>query len=200
MTKDNYEDKPYYCLLSYDNSGFLQYDNKYRKTDSSYFEYGRPIVEYAYDLIFECEVSEEKMIKRDILYGIFGAPIINKRVLGILKNICPDDFQAFPALIRNAKPKAVPFENRDYYVLNIAKSVDSVDRESSIFEIHPYKPTKISKVKKLVFKKGCMGDNHLARDKFWQREELISPTLMKVLKKEKVKGISFYKDEEYSGY
>lgn len=189
--------KPYILLGSYSKSAYLRYDTSCRKTNSWYFKYGRPIPKYPYDLQFGCEDKEEKMVKWDILNSTFGSPIVNQKVLDILNTICPDDFQVFPAVIRNYKPRATPFENRDYFVLNITRTVDTIDREKSKYEESENSNSRIYGMKRSIFKENSIGPFHLARDKFWDHQELISLTLVKALKKEKVRGGSFYKDEDY---
>ncbi|KJV54819.1 hypothetical protein OCHUTO_1056 [Orientia chuto str. Dubai] len=49
--------------------------------------------------------------------------------------MCPDDFQAFPATIKNMKKKNLDFENHDYYVLHVIPLVDAIDKDKTMVKV-----------------------------------------------------------------
>lgn len=187
---------------------FVLYDWKVRKTDkiifwqgrSLPFDSGNPNMECTkqdpkdYDLILSTEGEEERLLKYDLLPNTMGTPIVSKRALDLLLDLCPKDIQAFPAVIegRNAKH---PFVNHDYVVLNITHTVDAIDREKSILRFYEDN-IEIKRIKSLVFKENCMNSHHISRLKGYEQDILVSPTLVDLFKKHKIKGALFLTDEQ----
>ena len=67
----------------------------------------------------------------DILTNNTPALLVNNKVKSILEEICPDDVQFFPAMIKHANAKMEPFENHDYWVVNICKQYEDLNWEKS---------------------------------------------------------------------
>jgi hypothetical protein len=194
MTK--YENKPYvwWSAGNYPQKGYLKYNWEKRKTDRFIFMRSQIVPVQKYDLILECGLAQEQFTKFDLLPNNIGSPILNQRALNILSAICPHDFQAFPVTIVNSL-KINAYENHDYFLINITHEVDSVDRETSYLDLGS-DGVDIEDIKKLFFKPNCMGDFHLAREKYFHGLKLISSILVKAFKKEKIKGGSFLTDLE----
>lgn len=192
----DYGNKPYvwWPAKNYPEKGYLKYNWRERKTDQYIFMGGHPVPQEDYDLILQCGFEEERLKKMDLLPGHVAAPIINQRAIDILSTICPNDFQVFPVIITNS-PEMEPYENRDYFLLNITQVVDSVDRENSYLYLGKDK-IDIRGIRKLVLEPDCMGNIHLAREKFYLGLKLISPILLNAFKKEKIKGGWFLRDFE----
>lgn len=190
----DYTHKPYiwWSAKNYPEKGYLKYNWQERKTDQYIFMRGHPVPQENYDLILESGFEEERLKKYDLLPGHVVAPIVNQRTIDILSTICPKDFQAFPVIITNS-PKIAPYKNHDYFLLNITQVVDSVDRENSYIKRGTMG---LDHIRKLIFKQNCMGNIHLAREKFFLSLPLVSPTLVNAFKKEKIKGGQFLTDLE----
>jgi hypothetical protein len=174
---------------TYSMKALLEYNWRVRKTNRFIFMDGKPVPVEDYDLILDSEVTEDKLTKYDILPNLSGSPIVNQKVIDVLKEICPNDFQAFPAIFRNKDNSISSFENKDYFLINITKLVEVIDMEKS--DVDLYESGNISSIRRLTFKEGGMGGVHLAREARTHSMELASGTLVQAFKKAKIKGVSF---------
>ncbi|CAM81066.1 hypothetical protein OTBS_1971 [Orientia tsutsugamushi str. Boryong] len=79
---------------------------------------GERMEEKEYNFIYGTNALQESLIKYDFLSQVDGRArfLVHRRVLDKLQEMCPDDFQAFPATIKNIKKKNPDFENHDYYI------------------------------------------------------------------------------------
>jgi len=207
MTKYN---KPYIWRTpqNFPQKAFLDYKWEKRKTDHYIFmdglrlpcNTGNPNLAATlqdpkdYDLQLETEATEERLIAYDVLPNNTPAPIVNQRVLNILTKYCSDDIQAFPVVIRNENPKLPDFENHDYFLINITRLVDAIDKRSS--KLTYYDTENINSIKKLRLQENCLLGYSLARIKGYEPLEIVSPNLVSLLKKEKITGAKFEKDYE----
>lgn len=191
-----FENKPYvwWDAGNYPDQGLLEYNWRKQKTDDLIFMRAHSVPAENYNLVLQCGIAEEKFKKFDILPNLTVAPIVNKHTVKILSQICPDNFQAFPVTIIN-KPTITTYENYDYFLLNITQEVDSIDRNKSYLKFWD-DGKDIRSIRKLVFKPGSMNGVYLAREKYFHPLLLISPTLVKVFQKEKIKGGRFITDLE----
>ncbi|PCI36120.1 MAG: hypothetical protein COB50_05140 [Thiotrichales bacterium] len=141
-------------------------------------------------------VPEETVKIFDVL-PVRTFPIFNKRAVGVLEKICPDDFQAFPIKIINSpdKKKLEPFENNDYFIINITNTVDALDKENS--NLKCYEDGSLYGVENLVLKSDVMGGHHLSRDETLHSKKLVSYELALELIKQKITGIAFEIDIAY---
>lgn len=142
------------------------------------------------DLVYEAEVTQEELLKYDCIYHTRISPFVTFVNSKILNELCSEDFQSFPIIIKNAHNSTPTFENRDYWVINITNLVDSIDKEKTISGGGP------DGLRKLVFKENTMDGHHLSRDVTENRIILASPTLMKIFKENKVTGVQLIKDYE----
>jgi hypothetical protein len=140
-----------------------------------------------YDLVFEAECAEEKFAKAGVISNTASALLVSTEVLEVLKDICPDDFQAFPTLVRGVNTKYPPFELTHFWLLNITNLSGKLDVERS------------EKCSQIVLFPDHMEGHHLSRLTEDRYKIIISQTLRKALKKLKVKGLTFEKDAEGKG-
>lgn len=83
-------------------------------------------------IVFGSKVASEQLEKFDFLGSYDGPNIIaHQRVVAKLNELCPNDFQALPAVIRNYDAKQPAFENKSFWVINILNEVDVIDRVQS---------------------------------------------------------------------
>lgn len=83
-------------------------------------------------IIFGINDENEDFTQYDFLECFDGpAFVVHDRVLKIFNELCPDDFQALPVIIKNNKPKGKQFENKDFWLINILKLVDIIDQKKS---------------------------------------------------------------------
>ena len=141
----------------------MDYKWRERSTDSSIFMGGKHLpcadvggLKYSkdpkeYDLIFASRVSPKEFTKFDCLPNNSTAPLVNQKVLNILNKLCPNDIQAFPAVIMPESGSPHSFENRDYWVINIIKLVEAINLEKSVVSFYEEIPDRVSNIKKLVF-------------------------------------------------
>ena len=153
-----------------------------------------------YDLIFHSESPPEIFLKRyDVLPNNTPAPLVNTKVKAILEELCFDDVQFFPAMIKQANAKMEPFENHDYWVVNICKQYDDLNWEKSELQYDLSRP-KILQIKgyKCICFNELRGQSipYLARLKNSLGYIVIHPDLVKRFKKEKIKGVKFIKNND----
>ena len=182
-----------------DNNSLI-FDPKKNVTDRYTFYSGEPVEEKNYQLVFEINMRENKLLELDIVPSTFPGLIVNKKVLNILRETCPKDFQVFPITIRNkdGKRKSKAFINNDYSLIHIVKKVDSIDFEESEFllvdDSRPKEPGNVIGPKRLRFKSNCMGGAHIAKDSTLKSIKFISTHLFHVLYKANIRGVEFMPD------
>jgi hypothetical protein len=190
------ENKPYVWRSSshYPRRAYLEYNRREGGADQYIFLQASSVKETNYDLILRCKAKDDVFTKFDVLENSTVAPIVNKKVVDLLNNVCPTDFQYFPVTIINF-PDTEEYINKDYYLLNITKHVDSVDRSISYIETREG-DVDIKSINKLYFKPDCMGSVHLARERYFHPLKLVSPFLVKEFKNHKIKSVNFLTDIE----
>lgn len=210
-----------YCKPYYWNENERSYKDvilwrsEERKTDSFIFMKGRHLPFDSkdprwpttiqdpkdYDLIFHSEVLPERFTSYDVLPNNCPAPLVNAKVKHLLETLCLEDVQFFPATVVPAKPKMESFENHDYWVLNICSLYEDVDFEQSetnFREISKDKPPIQSGYKRVIFKE-LTGQKipHIGRLIYSKSSIIVSPELVKIFKKEKIKGVRFTQNSEH---
>ena len=196
--------KPYLMYPSYvPNMHIADFPTSKRATDVYIFSYGRkvpfqsenpdytaPLQETKnYDLVYQSLVQPEIFLKYDFLPTNKPALVVNKKIINILSEICPEDIQIFPATIVSEKPKKLTFENHDFWVLNLTKTVNVIDETNSIYQQLENTPLKIPK--KLTFVENSMNNCHIGRQFNYTPHVIVSPELAAIFKKEKVTGVKF---------
>ena len=149
-----------------------------------------------YDLIFASSVLPKEFTKFDCLPNNSTAPLVNQKVLDILNKLCSNDIQAFPATIIPDKGSRNNFENHDYWVINITKKSEAIDRDNTEFLYlskslggDPYG------TKKLVLSEYT--EHFLSRDETLKTLKIVSPSLVQAFKKAGVTGVQFIEDKDY---
>ncbi len=190
-----YQNKPYIWdePNRFPNKAIGDYNWRIHKTNRLDFIQGKELNLKNPDLILSVEISSEQLLKYDCLPNNFGSPLVNKKVLSILNKLCPEDFQVFDAEIRTKDGIET-----SYKILNIIRTIDSIDMKKSIYKLSPEGIPR--NVQKLFFKKNCMGSYHMAREIYYHPLELVSKDLVQIFKKEKITGVRFLKDEELYDY
>ncbi|MBP9878297.1 MAG: hypothetical protein KBF71_08215 [Alphaproteobacteria bacterium] len=151
----------------------------------------KKIEEKKYDIIFGIKAQPNEFTKYDFLAGNDLIPlIVHQRVVNVLKENCPDEFQAFSVIIRNSDKNIQKFENHDYYAINLLNKIDCIDRDKSDLFYRDEEALEHDwfEIKRLVFKKEGIDPFQLAYLYGTQRE-IIHPSLATKLKK--CKGVEF---------
>ncbi|MBP9693378.1 MAG: hypothetical protein KBE16_01540 [Alphaproteobacteria bacterium] len=164
--------------------------------DLSNLYFSKRIKEKKYDIIFGIKALPDDFTKYDFLCCYDGAPmIVHRRVLDVLKNDCPGEFQAFSVVIKNFDKNDSPFENHDYYAINVLNNIDCIDRDKSdlFYRDEECLSQDRFEIKRLVFKKEGMEPFRLAY-LHGTRQEIIHPSLAAKLKK--CKGVEFRSADE----
>ena len=126
-------------------------------------------------LMFAIAGKEEKLKKYDFLSCPDGpAFVVHGRVVEKLQELCPDDFQAFPVLIRNLKETDEYFENKDFYLINILHVIDAIDRQETIIEDWG---DGVFNCENIHFKEDCMQGHLIARSNLIKATKLFAPKL-----------------------
>ena len=151
-----------------------------------------------YDLIFESECPPKEFTRFDCLPNNSTAPLINQKALNILNKLCPGDIQAFPATIIPEPGLKHGFENHDYWLINIARTIEAIDLKQSKLSFYKELPDRVDNIKKLVFKKDKQFEVPvIARISNRRSLEIVSPPLVQAFKKAKVTGVQFIEDKDY---
>jgi hypothetical protein len=152
--------------------------------------------------IVDFEVSQKRLLKFDCLPNNSSIPLVNNRVIkSILENLAPNEVQFFPA-----KVLCSDGELRGYFFLNVIAEIIGIDHEKSVY-------TNIETIDKvtgkrivldaisgftyLTYNPGCMGKYHLARDKEYHGNLLVSEKLKVIFDKEKITGVWLVPPEEF---
>lgn len=152
---------------------------------------GNPIKLGDRKIVFGIEATEEEFIQYDFLWCPDGpAFVVHKRVLDKLNELCPNDIQSLPMVIKNLNPKGSQFENKDFWLINILNNIDAQDKDKAIIENWG---DNLLMVKKKAFKENCMGSHLIIRDDL-STCVLFHPSLAKHFAKSR--GILFLTDEE----
>ena len=119
-----------------------------------------------------------------------GALIVHQRVLNIFNQVCTDDFQALPMVIKNLDPEGVKFENKDFWLINILNRFEVVDRNLSTITISP---NGVEYVENKVLKDNALGSHLLVIDDITMYT-IFHPSLAKYFINSR--GVQFLTDEE----
>lgn len=180
---------------------------EFRKTDSYKFMHGTelPTPEAdpfgseqdpnTYDLIYLSGRPEEKLLERDCLANNGQAPLVNQKVLDILSNICPNEFQAFPVVIKNETEKIPTFENKDYFLINVLRIEDLIDPEMS-------NPSYDDEGRFVFYHTIRLKSDFIVSSKLWRikdapSEVMVHPDVSRAFTKAKIRGVKFLRPEEY---
>ena len=181
--------------------GYARFRNSERKTNSYIFMEGKSLPFDSglpnwketlqdpkdYDLLYTYFYDAKKLKSYACMPNNGQAPLVNQKVLDILLDLCPDEFQYFPVTIVGENPKHPPFENHDYFLINICQTIDGIDKEKSDLT---FCGEEIDQIKTLVLKEN-MSPFTLARWKYSMVEKIVAEPLVKAFKKTKINGVKF---------
>jgi hypothetical protein len=140
------------------------------------------------------EAKKEKLCGYDCLPSNGGAPLVNKKIIEILREIAPSDVQFFPATVM-----CLDGELEGYFFLNVTHLIQGIDHDQSIYSLLdlPDGAKIIYTVRKLVLKEGCMKDHDLARDQDLKSNLLVSQKIYDAFQAAKIKGVRLVTPDEY---
>ena len=133
---------------------------------------------------------KEKISRYDCIPNNSNSPLVNQRIVDILMEHAPAEVQFFDAEV-HCKDGVLTH----YKLLNVTATFVGIDHEQSIY-------TKLEgtdvlmEIRKLVYKTGCMGAHHIARDKECFTNILVSETIKQLFEQEKIRGVWFVTPEE----
>jgi hypothetical protein len=150
---------------------------------------GKPIDLAGRKIVFGIKAPEEQFTQYDFLWCPDGpAFVVHQRVLDKFNELCPNDIQALPMVIKNVSLKGEQFENKDFWFINVLAIVDSFDKNYIHFAEDGF-PT----FKQKVLLNHSMKDHLVARDNIFYRI-LVHPSLARHFIESR--GVQFLTDEE----
>jgi hypothetical protein len=140
------------------------------------------------------EAKTEQLCGYDCLPNNSGGPLVNKKMIELLREIAPTDVQFFPARI-----VCLDGELEGYFFLNVTQLIKGIDHDQSIYSLLdlPDGAKMIYTVRKLVLKPGCMKGHDLARDQDLKTNLLVSQQIYDAFKSAKIKGVRLVTPDEY---
>jgi hypothetical protein len=140
------------------------------------------------------EAKTEQLSGYDCLPCNGSAPLVNKKIIEILREIAPGDVQFFPARI-----VCLDGELEGYFFLNVTQLIKGIDHDQSIYSLLdlPDGAKMIYTVRKLVLKPGCMKGHDLARDQDLTTNLLVSQPIYDAFQAAKIKGARLVTPDEY---
>ena len=141
-----------------------------------------------YFLKFKTRAKLENFKKLDIVFtNAFMSILLNKKIISILQEVCPDQIQVFDTVIE-CKDGVIT----DYKAVNILNEVDVSDPEKRKF-YYLTNGTSIAGYdnRGFVMKEEMLEPVHIGRDKYSHATIIISSTLKEALEKAKVKGCKY---------
>lgn len=170
------------------------------KTDNLIFWGEGPVdLSIDYDLRFYSTRLKDRGLKKyDFIPNGSGSPLVSKKVVDKLNELCPDEFQAIPAKVGKEDKvtgEYIPF-NIECYLLNLLKYVDCVDRERSTCYMFSDPPGAIRGVKKLFFLPNCIQGYMMARAKDLSTLIIVSQEFAKIFAAPNYYGGYFKTPEE----
>lgn len=146
-----------------------------------------------YPLSFVSQFSKEELEKLDVLNLNLMIPFANKKVVDILKSICPSEIESFPIEIKT--PTGI---TNDFYLLNITNRIqNALDKPNCIYKIGMFKKegeensiSGTGSFDRILLNEGCMKNNHIGRLYEDLGEVMLSKQLVDEFTKEKIYGFN----------
>ena len=119
--------------------------------------------ERRYPLPYISDFEKEELEEMDTIELSFQVPFGNQRVLDVLDDVCPNDYEAFPIEVHTKTGVITQF-----FLINVCHRIhDALDKDACIYKksttLKEGEENYIDRFKRLVFNKGCMGTTHLGR-------------------------------------
>ncbi|CAM2944463.1 imm11 family protein [Legionella worsleiensis] len=139
--------------------------------------------------IFHHDMSVVKLEGFDCIPNNSASPLVNERIVDILKELCPKDIQLIDAEV-HCKDGILT----NYKLLNITTTVVGLDHDKSVYKTDG---TAISSISYGTYKMGCMDEHHIARDEEWKGNILVTESIKSAFEQKKIKGHEFVTPEDY---
>ena len=135
--------------------------------------------------------SKEKREKNDVMNLSLSVPFGSQKVIQILEEICPNDFEAFPVKLHTSTGVS-----DKYYLINITHVIhDAIDKENSVYTLCFNKnegdENSVRFIDRLLFKEGCMGNKILGRIHEDLGYAMINKKVIDVFDAKNIKGINY---------
>ena len=143
--------------------------------------------------IFDVKVSQAQIQKYDCIPDNVGVPIVNQKIIDILRKLAPNDVEFF-----DVKIKCKDANLSGYSLLNVKSRIKGIDFEKSEYKKIPMPgDTFIYIFKYMTYKPGCMEDHKLARDEEYLDNLLVTEEIKQTFAKEKIRGMRFVRPEDF---
>jgi len=121
-----------------------------------------------------------------------GTMVVSEKVLQILTEVCPNDFEAYPLIVQTSTGPS----GRSYFLINITHLIfPDIEEERSIFMPFPEDWDKgensISAFDRLILKENCMGNICLGRMYHRRIEPLIGKPVIDAFQKANITGFEY---------
>lgn len=130
-------------------------------------------------VVFSC--NEKYLL--DVLPNSGALLIVSKKALGILSDICPNDYQVFDANVF-VGDKSI----EGYSLLNILNKVEVFDMERCLIK---KRMGAITSIEKIVYKTDNLFGHDIARNADFASHVLVSDRIKEAFEKDKIKGVEF---------
>jgi hypothetical protein len=149
-------------------------------------------MENKYPLPYRCYKPKAWANQQDILSLDSFVPVVNERVLKILDEICPNEYEAFPIDVEATDGTTTPF-----FIVNITHCIKgAINLEESRYGVWKGRTEQdknsLKHVTKLTMNPNCMGDLTLAR--LYEKPSCLAihPRLVDRFKSEEIVGMRQY--------
>ena len=150
--------------------------------DRSLFREGKRIDLPADKPVVRFSVPVQELTTYDCLLNDSMVPLIGRRLVEHLQELCASDFQSLPALVI-AKNGQI----EDFSILNVVSAVRGIDHPASEYSFVPG-TKQIMGFRRLRYDPECLGKHHLARDAEYRSHLLASADVERLFRELAVKG------------
>ncbi|NQY74857.1 MAG: hypothetical protein HRT90_08865 [Candidatus Margulisbacteria bacterium] len=140
--------------------------------------------------------SKEKLEKNDVLNLSLSVPFGSQKMIQILEEICPNDFEAFPVKLHTSTGVS-----DKYYLINITHVIhDAIDKKNSVYTIwfnkNEGEENSVRFIDRLLFKQDCMEGKFLGRIHEKLRSVAINKKVMDLFHANNIKGMGYVSLED----
>jgi len=141
--------------------------------------------------VIKFDLTMQQTKRFDCLLNTSSVPIINNRLADLLREYAAFDIQLF-----DVKIECIDGELEGYKIMNVCHAVKGIDHAQSVYKkssVGNY----LTRVKRLIYKAGCLGNHKLARDEEYKGNLLVSDFLHNILSKHNFTGLWLAEPEKY---
>ncbi|NQY74718.1 MAG: hypothetical protein HRT90_08145, partial [Candidatus Margulisbacteria bacterium] len=171
---------------SLNEEGKNQYDDRYDAVQrtNNWYKSREP-------LVFITQEKKSAIQHVDVVFDIWNSPIVSKKVLDIMLDLCPDDFETYPFIILTEDNQQV-----EMFLINITHLIkNAVDPEFSIIDWWdfkmPYSEDSAQRFEPLILKKNCLKEHHIGRLYESKNKIMVSRTLMNAFKASGINALEY---------